>query len=505
MHALLREGMTNPQIGERLGISLDGAKYHVAEIISKLGVENREEAARIRLQEHRPWWAAAAAPVGALLRGSPRIALAASGGVVVSAVAGLILLAVLMLGSDKARRLPALEGPEVMTIEDAQSRLVAAVSQPGQILHVTYHREAAGFAPAEGEVWIDVERDVARAEGPAVPFQLQLGSGPYAIVQDGASWALDERERLREWGFGVDVPVNGERKSSLLALDYIWTFVLDTPDEAKVVASELDGQPVTVIDVTRQYDADGFDASEHARLYLNASFVPVRRDSETDSRGGVTVYSMRYDHEFVARGTLLEDFFSVGPLRAMEDTPANVVSRYAEQEGLQPYWLGPQFEELPMSDAEISDLPNGGARVLQLTYEHPAGGGADPPVGVTIRQLPREAWDASRAGGSYWFLRPSETLTSTTFDVAGGRATVFEDPNEGRPSVAPPPGSEPTPATPLPSWRDTAAVVEFDDLVLVITPNIGPLETNPYRSSSEALTRLVLALRPFDGATPPAP
>ena len=59
---LLREGLTNPQIAERLSITLDGAKYHVSEILSKLGVSSREEAARWAPPE-RPWWATAAVPL----------------------------------------------------------------------------------------------------------------------------------------------------------------------------------------------------------------------------------------------------------------------------------------------------------------------------------------------------------------------------------------------------------------------------------------------------------
>jgi DNA-binding CsgD family transcriptional regulator len=45
---LVREGLTNPQIAERLGISPDGAKWHVKEILWKLNVPSREEAARWR-------------------------------------------------------------------------------------------------------------------------------------------------------------------------------------------------------------------------------------------------------------------------------------------------------------------------------------------------------------------------------------------------------------------------------------------------------------------------
>ena len=44
--ALLREGLSNEQIALRLGISLDGVKFHVSEILGKLGVANRNEAAR---------------------------------------------------------------------------------------------------------------------------------------------------------------------------------------------------------------------------------------------------------------------------------------------------------------------------------------------------------------------------------------------------------------------------------------------------------------------------
>jgi hypothetical protein len=42
---LLQQGFSNEKIAERLGISLAGAKFHVSEIISRLGVDSRYEAA----------------------------------------------------------------------------------------------------------------------------------------------------------------------------------------------------------------------------------------------------------------------------------------------------------------------------------------------------------------------------------------------------------------------------------------------------------------------------
>jgi DNA-binding CsgD family transcriptional regulator len=64
---LVREGLTNPQIASRLGISPDGAKWHVKEIIERLGVTTRQEAAR--WEEQRGPAAAGASPRAHLATG----------------------------------------------------------------------------------------------------------------------------------------------------------------------------------------------------------------------------------------------------------------------------------------------------------------------------------------------------------------------------------------------------------------------------------------------------
>lgn len=91
--ALIRDGLTNPQIAERLGIGVEGVKYHVSEILSKVGVSSREEAARWR-EGTRPWWLAAIGLWRPPLRAA---SIALAGSVVVAAVAGLVLLAVLLV------------------------------------------------------------------------------------------------------------------------------------------------------------------------------------------------------------------------------------------------------------------------------------------------------------------------------------------------------------------------------------------------------------------------
>jgi DNA-binding CsgD family transcriptional regulator len=92
---LLARGYTNGQLADALGISLDGAKYHVSEILQKLGVDSREEAA-----EYWRKYNSARARLGrgiglALLLGSTRTALAAAAGLLTLGVA----VAVVVVGS----------------------------------------------------------------------------------------------------------------------------------------------------------------------------------------------------------------------------------------------------------------------------------------------------------------------------------------------------------------------------------------------------------------------
>src|SRR5438128_7468127 len=78
---LLHGHLSNEQIAERLGISLDGAKYHVSQILSKLGVATREEAAAWP-EERRAWWARW--PLWARIAGAATV-LAAAGGFLILA------------------------------------------------------------------------------------------------------------------------------------------------------------------------------------------------------------------------------------------------------------------------------------------------------------------------------------------------------------------------------------------------------------------------------------
>jgi len=91
--ALLAKRRSNPEIAVALGISLSGVKYHVSEILSKLGVESREEAGRL-YRTHQPKQPAAwLAPLTLLRRLVPGPALfGGSAAVIVCALLALVVL-----------------------------------------------------------------------------------------------------------------------------------------------------------------------------------------------------------------------------------------------------------------------------------------------------------------------------------------------------------------------------------------------------------------------------
>src|SRR2546425_3101819 len=113
---LLRMRLTNEEIAQRLGITPDGAKYHVSQILSKLDVGTREEAAGVALAERRPWWLRAA--VWAKIAGAATVA---------AAVAGIALLAWGVIRTKGTG----------LTVEEVYSRAYASAAKPGSILHTT--------------------------------------------------------------------------------------------------------------------------------------------------------------------------------------------------------------------------------------------------------------------------------------------------------------------------------------------------------------------------------
>lgn len=125
---LIAQGLTNGQIAERLGFSLDGAKWHVSEIISRLGVRNREEAAQVwRSQggsKARMGRRAIAIILG--VRSSPAVLTVTTGALALAAGAA-IIVGLLTLQAEEPRQD---HGPGVPAPQDALNILATGEDVP---------------------------------------------------------------------------------------------------------------------------------------------------------------------------------------------------------------------------------------------------------------------------------------------------------------------------------------------------------------------------------------
>jgi DNA-binding CsgD family transcriptional regulator len=84
---LVREGLTNEQIAERLGISLSTAKYHVAETMAKLDVADRRDAVERITERKRGAWVLAIWPLRTF---AAKTLVAAGAGATIIAVLALV-------------------------------------------------------------------------------------------------------------------------------------------------------------------------------------------------------------------------------------------------------------------------------------------------------------------------------------------------------------------------------------------------------------------------------
>jgi DNA-binding CsgD family transcriptional regulator len=95
--ALLREGASNDAIAGRLGITERTAKFHVSEILGKLGVASREEAAAWQPEPSARAWVGALLPFGFILRKGGAVI---AGGLFAVTIGGAALIAFLLARND---------------------------------------------------------------------------------------------------------------------------------------------------------------------------------------------------------------------------------------------------------------------------------------------------------------------------------------------------------------------------------------------------------------------
>ena len=163
---LLRLGLTNSEIARRLDISADGAKYHVSEIITKLGVRNRYEASA--WPQRPPWWLGAVAPIGLFvreLRGSAiAMVLTGAAAVAVAAAIGVLAWGIVrtdggdepnanVSGGNTPAALSPTSTPNLLPLETPEPYTGAAIDCPGGFATPEEAIEACYELP-EGHIFI---------------------------------------------------------------------------------------------------------------------------------------------------------------------------------------------------------------------------------------------------------------------------------------------------------------------------------------------------------------
>ncbi len=231
---LMAHGKTNFEIAQALGITLEGAKYHVSEILARLDVDSREQAIAAWQSGRRGWrWT------------RPRILVPAAAGIAAVAVGALLILA--LLQDD-----PALTGePEawVAWVADDLNE-----SSPRTELHVRRgsQPETELFPETEFDVWYSprwspdgrVLAAVAGTEG------------------GGASLVLFERHTSKVRSVHVDsprVPPAWKPDSSALSLPTesgVVTFDLELNEVARSEAPPASMVSPTSLDARWSPDGD---------------------------------------------------------------------------------------------------------------------------------------------------------------------------------------------------------------------------------------------------------
>ena len=215
----LQHGLTNEEIAERLGISPDGVKFHVSEILARLGVGSRYEAAAWRPEPApaRRGWTPALAPFALLHKVKWNAATSAVAGVVaVALAAGIALLA---WGVVRTRGAGS---------DSSAVRIGAA--HPEQVIFTTL---AAGAQPGQHIRWTVTVYDAAAKR---VAHQFDIGDGvsdqPAQVVAAGDKLVANLSDRI------VRYDLDGSNATEIWRSDGdgTWAFGLAASPDGKRVA-----------------------------------------------------------------------------------------------------------------------------------------------------------------------------------------------------------------------------------------------------------------------------
>jgi DNA-binding CsgD family transcriptional regulator len=329
--ALIAKGRTNGQIAELLGISIDGAKFHVGEILDRLKLSTREEAALAWKDAHSPRGRLTAFVVSL----TATKALGAWAAVAALAVVAGVSWGAFATGGESGTR------KDPVTVGD----VIKATQKAGQALYIEMSGPSVG-EPVTFRTWYASEIAAARFETVA------NGVTDVTLNLDGRRVSYTPRDNMLSDTPAPPRPA-GAPDGAIATFAHVG--LLLPPVSGRFVGEEVrQGQHVYRFDavdtLTRERAGDRVPGTTFRyQLYLRVTdLLPVAITATMEEPGKAVspIEAPRFVRaEFVDLASLPPGFFDADVLKAEEVTPAESLALAGKQPFVT-FWLGATISTL---------------------------------------------------------------------------------------------------------------------------------------------------------------